>query len=168
MVSILTLEVIAVERFISLVFPMKKQPIRSNKVCFIVTILTWLLVAVCRSSHFYARKLIHKGTTPYCVHNWQPAFDHAEAVKLEFTIILVAFSVIPFLLLTSLYSAIIISLHRQKRNLHLASEATKRRAKKYTDNLHVGNSGCRLPCHVATTQHLRIPECVRVVISPTV
>ena len=129
MVSILTLEVIAVERFISLVFPMKKQPIRSNKECFIVTILTWLLAAVCRSSHFYARKLLHKGTTPYCVHNWQPAFDHAEVVKLEFTIILVAFTAIPFLLLTILYSAIIISLHRQKRNLHLAPEATKRRAK---------------------------------------
>ena len=36
---------------------------------------------------------------------------------------------IPFALLTSLYSAVIISLHRQMGNLHLAPEATQRRAK---------------------------------------
>ena len=128
-VSILTLEIIAIERFVSVVFPMKGQLIRSNKACFIVIVFTWLLGAVYPSSQFYSRKLIYKGTTPYCVHNWHPVFDHAEVLKLEYTIILVAFTIIPFLLLTSLYSAIIISLHRQKRNLHLAPEATKRRVK---------------------------------------
>ena len=51
-VSVLTLELIAIERFASVVFPMKKQPIRSNKSCFIVIVLTWLLAAVYSSSQF--------------------------------------------------------------------------------------------------------------------
>ena len=43
--------------------------------------------------------------------------------------LLVCFTMLPFLLLTSLYSAIIISLHRQKKHLHLASQQKKRRSK---------------------------------------
>ena len=130
-VSVLTLEVIALERFFSVVFPMKRQPIRNNKTCFIVIALIWLIGAVFPSTYFYAFKLDHRGTTPYCIFSWEPAFDHAEAVKVHFTIFLVALTIIPFLLLTSLYSAIIISLHRQKAKLHLASQATQRRTKKY-------------------------------------
>ena len=128
-VSVLTLEVIAVERFFSVVFPMKRQPIRSNKTCFIVIVLIWLTGAVYPSTSFYTLKIIHKDRSPYCIYSWVPAFDHIEAAKVDFTIYLVAFIMIPFILLTSLYSAIIISLHRQKANLHLAPEATQRRAK---------------------------------------
>ena len=111
-----------------MVLPMKRQPIRSTKTCIIVITLIWLIGAVFSSPYFYTNKLDHKGTTPYCIYNWEPAFDHAEAVKVQVTIFLVAFTIIPFLLLTSLYSAIIISLHRQKANLHLAPQATQRRA----------------------------------------
>ena len=128
-VSVMTLEVIALERFFGVVFPLKRQPIRSKKTCAIVMALIWLIGAVYLSSYIYSYKLIHKDTSPYCIYDWEPAFDHAEAVKVDFTIFLVAFTMVPFLLLTSLYSAIIISFHRETANLHLAPQATQRRSK---------------------------------------
>ena len=130
-VSVLTLEVIALERFFSVVFPLKRQLIRSNKTRFIVIAFMWLIGTLYPSMQTYTFHLDHRGTIPYCTNSWEPAFDHSEAVKLENTIFLVAFTIIPFLLLTSLYSAIIIFLHRQKANLHLDPPATQRRAKKY-------------------------------------
>ena len=120
---------IAFERFFSIVFPMKRQFIRNKRNCLISIALIWLTGAVYPSSHFYSKKIIHKRSTPYCIYSWEPAFDHAAAVKIEFTLIVVSFTIVPFILLTSLYSAIIISLYKQEGDLNLASKETQRRAR---------------------------------------
>ena len=129
-VSILTMEAIAVERFFSVVFPMKTQPINSKKSCSITITFVWLIGMSCCSLYFYTSKIIHKDTKPYCINTWEPAFVHAEAYKVQFTIALILFTMV-FVLSTSLYSTIIISLHRQKGRIKLSSEQATRRNKKY-------------------------------------
>ena len=130
-VSVLTMEVIAVERFFSVVFPMKRQPINSKKGCFITIALVWFIGMIYPSLYFYTSKIIHKDTKQFCVFSWEPAFVHAEAYKAQFTIALILFTMVPFILFTSLYSTIIISLHRQKGRIKLSSEQATRRNKKY-------------------------------------
>ena len=127
-VSVFTLEMIAIERFFSVVFPMKRQPINGKKSCFVVIALIWFLGAVYSSIFFYKKQITYKGRTLYCIESWAPAFDNQEAAQIEFPFFMVCFSLIPLLLLTSLYSAIIVSLYRQKALHHLGTEARQRRA----------------------------------------
>ena len=155
-VSVLTLEVITLERFSSVVFPMKRQPIQSNKTCLIVIALIRLIGAVYPSSNIYSAKLIHEGTTPYCSYNWGPAFDHAEADKVDVLIFLVAFAIIAFLLLTSLYSTHLPLPTEDKPPFGPPSDTTQSQGKQ-TNNVHVGNSCCCLFGDVAATKHLCIP-----------
>ena len=84
--------------------------------------LVWFTGAQSQASYFYATKLIHRNATPYCVYSWEPAFDQSEAYEVDSSIFLVSFTIILFILLTSLYSAVIVSLQRQKARLHLASD----------------------------------------------
>ena len=130
-VSVLTLEIIAVERFFSVVFPLRRQPIHSKKRCFLAIASAWLIGALFPSIYFYKYKIYEIQGKSYCFASWQPAFKDADAAEYEFTIFLVSFGMLPFIVLTSLYSAIVVSLHRQKANLHLAPEETQRRAKKH-------------------------------------
>ena len=128
-VSILTLELIAIERFFCIVLPMRKEPISDQKRCFFAIACTWFVGVLYPSVHLYKQKVIYKDTTPYCVSTWEPAFNNVKGIKIQFPIFLVCFTIFPFVLLTSLYSAIIVSLHRQKARLHLASKEMRRRAK---------------------------------------
>ena len=123
-VSIFALEILAIERFFSAVYPMKKQPIHNMGRCFITICCTWLFGAIFWSHTLYTHKIIHRSETSCCIFTWKPAFDDLDAIRIQATISLLLFTVLPFILLTSLYSTIIISLHRQKSNLHLASKET--------------------------------------------
>ena len=128
-VSVFTLGLIAIERFFCIIFPMKRQPIRSKKVCFIAIAVIWFISALYPSSKFYSMQLTHKGGNPYCIYSWEPVFDNGKAIRIDYSIFLITFTILPFLLLTSLYATIIVSLHRQKTHLHLAPEERRRRSK---------------------------------------
>ena len=131
-VSAITLQLIAIQRFVSVVFASKKiQLANSRNKCAIVICLVWLVGAIYPSWLLYKYKISHQGTKKYCKSSWSPYFNHTEARRIEIPIILVAFTIVPFILLTSLYAAIIVFLCRQKARLCLASEARQRKAKKY-------------------------------------
>ena len=130
-VSICTLQILTVERFFSVVYPMKKQPIQSKKRCVISICGTWLVGVLSFAHKLYKNKVIHKNGEPVCKSSWEPAFRDSEAPRVQWPITTALFVVFPLILMTSLYSAIIVSLQRQKVNLHLASEEIQRRAKKY-------------------------------------
>ena len=82
-VSILTLEIIAIERFSSIVMPLLKKHATKKNTCYIVIALTWVFGAIYPSLNFYKYKLVHKGSTPYCVRGWEPAFNSVEVFKIE-------------------------------------------------------------------------------------
>ena len=110
---------------------MKRQPINSKKSCFMTIAFVWLIGITYPSLYFYTSKIIHKDTKSYCINSWEQAFVHSEAYKVQFTIALILFTMVPFVLFTSLYSSIIISLHRQKGRIKLSSDQATRRNKKY-------------------------------------
>lgn len=128
-VSLLTLEVIAVERFLSVVFPMTRGTAINHRKCLIIVVLIWLAAAVYPSLNFYKFKLINNSAEAYCLRSWKPIVANEEAFKVEAPILLGCFTVIPFLLLTVLYCIIILDLRRQKGRLQLASEERQRRAR---------------------------------------
>ena len=127
-VSVLTLQVIAFERFFSVVYPMQKSFDTLCRKWFLVITLIWLTAAVYPSINFFKFDITTKSSETYCLGSWKPLISNEEAFKIEAPILLVCFTVVPFLLLTSLYSVIVLSLYRQKRCLQLASEARQRRA----------------------------------------
>ena len=128
LVSIITLLIIAVERFFSVVYPLKRQPIRTRKVCFLLIAFTWFLSAVSAAPNLYTLKLTTHNNKPMCYHTWEPAFDSREGFKVELATSLVLFTILPFIILSSLYTAIIVALYSPNRSLSLASEERRRRA----------------------------------------
>lgn len=135
-VSIFTLEIIAIERFSSIVLPLQRKQATRKKTCYIIIALMWIIGALYPSLNFYKYKLVYKGNKPFCTRSWEPIVSNEEAFKVEAPVLLVLFTVFPFVLFTFLYSAIAISLHCQKRHLQLASGERKRREK---ENRHVTN-----------------------------
>lgn len=104
-VSVVTLVVIAIERFVSVIYPFQRQKIDSKEKCFTAIALIWVISAVLSAS-------------------WLIPTNY-----LSWLIIISFITLVPFLLLTFTYGAIIVSLHRQKASLHLSSEIRRRRIK---------------------------------------
>lgn len=108
-VSVLTLIVMAVDRFFAVLFPLKR--IITNLVANASIALVWIIAAAVRSPMFYALRLVQTedGKT-FCV--LQLESQTASDVYLKFAFVL--FYVIPLFVLTVLYSAILVSLKKRK------------------------------------------------------
>ena len=128
-VSIFTLEVVAIERFSSIVLPLHRKQATTKKTCYIVIVVMWVIGAMYPSLNFFKYRIVYKDDQPYCIRSWEPIISNEKAFAVEAPMLLVLFTVLPFVLFSVLYTAIIISLHRQKRHLQLASTERKRREK---------------------------------------
>ena len=126
-VSILSMVAIAADRFHAVLFPMKSALFSENK-CRVVIAAIWVAAVASWAHYLYAAKLVTNGSGRYCGIQWEPAL-HMWNVVLRFPIILFCLTCLSAIVLTVLYSSIIIFLYRQKNNIHLANEATKTRAK---------------------------------------
>ena len=107
-VSILTLVVIAVDRFYAILFPLRKG-ILTQKVCQLTIILTWILAIGLYSSIFYTAKLDDHGT---CIMDWGPYFDDYKTQKHYYISLFVILYAVPLSLITILYLAIFFELHK--------------------------------------------------------
>ena len=116
-VSVMSLQIIAIERFYSVVYPMKRQPIRKSRMCCIIIAFSWILGAAWSSSYFYTFRLVNENTTSYCIYSWEP-FDTEYGFKVQISLFLVCFTMVPFILLTCLYSATVCSLYCPTTSLH--------------------------------------------------
>ena len=128
-VSKLSLVIIAVERFYSVVFALK-SPLVTSKSCPRLIAFTWIISSVFSAHFLYTYRLIRTAKDEFmCLFRWDPVSHTAEAFKVQWIINFACFTVVPFILLTSLYTGIAVSLHRQKKSLQLANEVSKQRAK---------------------------------------
>ena len=125
-VSILSMIAIAADRFHAVLFPMRSALFSRNK-CLLIIAATWVLSVAYRAHYLYAMKLLSFGTGLYCVFQWEPASYMREVSKITWILSFCLFSV-SAIVLTVLYSSIIVFLYKQK-NLLLASEVTRSRAK---------------------------------------
>ena len=128
-VSVISLQIIAIERFFSVVYPMKRQPISKSRTCFIFIAFSWILGAAWSSSYFYTFRIVNQNTTNYCIYSWEP-LDTTYGLKIQLSLFLVCFTMVPFILLTCLYSTIVCSLYCPTTSLHLNQRSCRSRENK--------------------------------------
>ena len=113
-VSILSLVVIAIDRYAVIVFPLRKnlKAIKPANVCKIIIPLIWMISMALHAVYFYIlRTTTHDGKT-YCIISWAPKFDERTSMETYFIIVLVCEIAVPTCVVTILYSTIILNLKR--------------------------------------------------------
>ena len=123
-VTILTVVVIASERFFAVAFPLRV--VISRKISVVLLCGTWLIALAARSPMFYGVKMIRfQSGGQGCF--WFPnlVFQTERAVKFYHYFMVVAFYGLPLLCIITLYNAIIIFL---RRRTGLIDSITRRRA----------------------------------------
>lgn len=115
-VSTLTLVLIALERFVAVVFPLRAKGITSRlRVTLIMS--TWIISAALHGPYFYIFKIVEFDSETYCIPTWEPAFEEPSTGKFYATFLCVALIIIPFTLLAVIYMIIMLTLVRQRNAL---------------------------------------------------
>ena len=114
-VSAQTMVFIAAERFWCIVYP-KKRPLISRRTTPRFICFTWVFSMIFFSYYFLAYRLVDKEGTPHCKYAIPEVFDEWKDLwRADRLSLLIIFVVIPSILLVIFYTAIIVSLHRQKQ-----------------------------------------------------
>lgn len=103
--SILTLTVIAFERFCLVTFPLKKiVTIRIGK---FMIVAIWLASFLSVSPLLYAMSIKEINGVIYCYEDWSPLFDQETAAKVYTVIMFVLLYAIPLLIICVFYSCVV-------------------------------------------------------------
>ncbi|PFX12273.1 G-protein coupled receptor GRL101 [Stylophora pistillata] len=113
-VSIESLLLISVDRFIAVVFPLKAKLI-SSKVRLVGVLWTWIVATVVHAPYFYAYKLTPEGNETLCRLDWGPAFDHKKTHKRFVTATFIIFILVPIGVFAMVYGTIAWKLRRNNR-----------------------------------------------------
>ena len=127
--SVLTLTAIAVDRFLAVMFPLKRY--LTFQISYGLMVVVWIVGIAVNSPILYAQKVINFKGGWYCLEIWTPAFTE-EASK-HFTIVLfVLFYLVPLLTMAVLYSFVVHKLWMRKipGNPSLANQLRAQKSKK--------------------------------------
>ena len=105
-VSIESLVLIAIDRFIAVVYPLKATLItsKSRSTCILCA---WIVAVAVYAPYFYTFRLFpYEDGTYECRQRWDPAFDHEETHKWYVTVISITFFILPVCVLAILYAMI--------------------------------------------------------------
>ena len=109
-VSLLTLLLIAIERYYAIFCPVIVDPTQRNR-CKVMILSTWLVAFFMYATHFYTFKLFYEEEGTFCEHSWEPLLgDPFKAWKIEFLLHTILFVFIPFITVTTLYTAILVKI----------------------------------------------------------
>ena len=111
-VSVLSIVVIAGERFQAVVFP-SRRALPSTRYRGPTIAAVWLISFIFYSLYFYTRKLVTEDGEVYCDTRWKPAFDPEVSRKVYFLVDITIFWAIPAVLLVGLYCTVLLNLKRQ-------------------------------------------------------
>lgn len=111
-VSLLSLLMIAIERYYAISCPVVANPI-PRKRCGMMIAFTWLMAFLMYATNFWTFKLSIEEEGALCYHSW----DHlvADAVKareIEFLLHTILSVVVPFIVVTALYTTILVRIKR--------------------------------------------------------
>lgn len=145
--SVLTVLVLAADRFLAIVYPFKK--IICKRKAKLLIIMVYVIAAFFNAPLLYATKFYDKDGVHHCQEIWEPYFDSIKAPR-DFTIVLfVFFYVFPLLMVIFFYSAVIRELWRGK--LHNSNTVAFRENKsvlKMVLTITVVFAVCWLPVHL--------------------
>ena len=111
-VSILSLLAIAIDRYRGIVFPLRKQIVKTKLFKSIIPSI-WIVSMVLHSFYFYTFKItLEDGKKMYCTPVWAPKFDEQSSAETQYVVLLVVFIVVPLCVVTFLYSVIMVNLKR--------------------------------------------------------
>lgn len=113
-VSIESIVILAVDRFMAVMFPMRAGVIMSRARKFIIP-STWIFGMVLHAPYFYTFKLNKDSTgQTYCDYSWQPGFDHIKTERIYSIVIFTLLTLLPVSIITTLYTTIVVTLNRRK------------------------------------------------------
>lgn len=114
-VSLLSLLLIAIERYCAITQPLvAANPIPPWR-CRIMISSTWLVASLMYSTHFYTFKLPMDTERTVCLSTWEPLIaDTSKAWEIQFLLHTIVFVFIPFIVVISLYSSILIRISHSR------------------------------------------------------
>ncbi|KAK3700426.1 hypothetical protein QZH41_015288, partial [Actinostola sp. cb2023] len=125
-ISILSLVLMSGDRFYAVVFPLKAPRVR-YKIRVALLVCSWIVAFSYFSPYFEIVSLQYIFGQPSCVLYWPPPYDHAKSMQIYSTIMCVFFTIIPFVLLSVMYSVMLWILRKKKIARHHIRSASSRR-----------------------------------------
>ncbi|XP_031549541.1 neuropeptide FF receptor 2-like [Actinia tenebrosa] len=111
LVSILSLVIITVNRFVSITYPMKIGVLR-GKTSWVLLAFTWIAPMALLSPYFYTFRLLKKNGITHCISLWTPAFDDLAARTIFITVVIVVAFLVPLTAILILYSLMLYQLKK--------------------------------------------------------
>ena len=151
--SVLTLVVIALDRFFAVVYPFKRASVIRK--IWVVSTVIWVLSGLSMSPYlYYYKSLLLQDGNHHCFVSWEPLADSWEASRIYFAFIFIALYLIPLLIIAIFYSVVSFKLWIRRipgnpsaANLRHA-ELSKRRTVKMLIIIVIVFSLCWLPAHL--------------------
>ncbi|CAH3126836.1 unnamed protein product [Pocillopora meandrina] len=159
-VSIQSLVLISVDRFVAVVFPLR-SPLFSSKLYRFFILATWIIAMATFIPYLVAFKLVEYDHEYKCVRQWMRVFDDSSSVTKYFMALLLHFFYIPFVLMFILYLAIFLKLKSQRgpgehsMNAQIQRLRRERNALKLSIAIVLGFAVCWIPFSIfALVQHV--------------
>ena len=111
-VSVQSLVLIAVDRFGVVVFPLR-PPLISSKLCLSLIPTTWILAMAIYSPYLFAYRLVQPQDKLICALDWSEVFGESSSFENYILSMFVVFLYTPLVLMTILYSTIVVKLNSQ-------------------------------------------------------
>ena len=129
LVSIQSLVLIAVDRFVAVVFPLR-SPLISQKLCPFFIFATWFVAVAVHSPYFFVFELVEYPGNIRCEQKWTETFGESSSYANYFLAVLIVFFCIPIVLLIIIYSTILINLKSQVHPGETTANAEEQRLRR--------------------------------------
>lgn len=118
-VSIFSLVIITVNRFVSITYPMKIVKLR-GKTSSVLLACTWIASMALFSPYFYTFRLVKDSSgTTYCKQQWSPDFDDDRAARTIFiAVVIVTVFLVPLITIIVLYSLMLYHLRKTSERVN--------------------------------------------------
>ena len=154
-VSIQSLVLIAVDRFVAVVYPLR-YPLISSKQCPFFILATWIVAMAMYSPYLLALKLVNSAGGRVCIFLWYEAFPDSSSYGNYFSSIMAVLCFIPLVLIAILYIIIYLELKSQKNpgehsvNAEHQRQQRERNVLKMAIAIVLGFAVCWLPYNISS------------------
>ena len=123
-VSTQSLVIIAVERFLAVMYPVKTRSITAKRRRFLIA-STWIVAMAIHTPYLYTMELVNnKGNITICQNKWMT--DDRSAFLRYNIFLLVTVVFIPLIVISILYPIIVVYMRRDKMAAHRSTQGTKK------------------------------------------